>query len=210
MCAFSSAATSLLSAPSRQEGMVPMGDVRRFREFARFIAETFPAAYRVADIAGGRGDLAFWLREMGKRPVIIDPRPSTFSRRRIHRALRKEAVRTGRLVHIERQQVAIEDIDLRAFDLLAALHPDEATEPALRVALAHGIDFAIVPCCVFPLDGIKRSQGEWLRYLASLAPDIQTSRLRIAGANIVLWRRSRAADGPDRPVTPLPSEGDRG
>lgn len=83
--------------------MEPMGDVRRFREFARFIAEVFSTAYHVADIAGGHGDLALWLREMGKDAVIIDPRRATFSRR-IHRALRKEAVRTGKLVRIERQR----------------------------------------------------------------------------------------------------------
>ncbi len=33
--------------------------------------------------------------------------------------------------------------------LLAALHPDEATDAALLWARSHGVPFAIVPCCVF-------------------------------------------------------------
>jgi hypothetical protein len=174
-----------------------MGDGRRFQEFAMFIDRTFPAANRVMDVAGGHGDLAFWLHRLGKRPVVVDPRESRFSGR-IRRALRKEAMRTGRLVQIERRCARVEDIDLREFDLIAALHPDEATEPAVRSAIAHGIDFAVVPCCVFPLDGVKRSQAEWLRYLASLAPGIAMTSLPIVGANVVLWKRSHGSGPADR------------
>ena len=87
-----------------------------------------------------------------------------------------------------------------AFDLVVALHPDEATEPTLRAALSSGTDFAIVPCCVFPLDGVKRSRQAWVSYLASLAPDIQTTKLAISGANTVLWRKGEKIEG----ITKLP------
>jgi hypothetical protein len=53
-----------------------MGDPRRFEVFARFLRRTFPAAATVADIAGGHGELAFWLGELGLRPTIVDPRPT--------------------------------------------------------------------------------------------------------------------------------------
>lgn len=33
--------------------------------------------------------------------------------------------------------------------LVAALHPDEATDAALQWARRHSVPFAIVPCCVF-------------------------------------------------------------
>ena len=46
-------------------GRAGMGDKRRFREFAYFIHRTFPQATSVADVAGGRGELAFWLHELG-------------------------------------------------------------------------------------------------------------------------------------------------
>ncbi len=189
MCAFSPSRPLFYRGAIPMGGMVLVGDVRRFREFASFIVRTFISAHHIADIAGGHGDLAYWLHELGRHAVIIDPREATFSRRRIHHALRKQAVRSGRLVSIERQRVLIEDVGLSEFDLIVALHPDEATEPALRAAVAHGIDFAIVPCCVFPLDGVRRTQEEWLHYLASLAPGVQVSKLPIAGANVVLWKR---------------------
>src|SRR5688500_5799224 len=128
-----------------------MGDRRRFEVFARFLRTTFPTATTVADVAGGHGELAFWLADLGLHPTIIDPRPATFPRW-IHRTLRKRALRHGRPLSIERRLASVEDVHLRRFDLVAALHPDAATEPAFRAAVAHGVDFAVVPCCVFPLD----------------------------------------------------------
>ena len=174
-----------------------MGDSRRFEVFARFLRSTFPTATTVADVAGGHGELAFWLAELGLRPTIIDPRPATFPRW-IHRTLRKRAVR-GRSVGpggpgcqptvIERLCAPVEDVGLRRFDLVAALHPDEATEPAVRAAVAQGVDFAVVPCCVFPLDGVRRSREAWVDHLASLTPGVRMSALPIEGANTVLWWR---------------------
>ena len=98
-------------------------------------------------------------------------------------------------------------MDLRAFDLIVALHPDEATEHVVRAAIALGKDFAVVPCCSFPIDGVRRSTESWREYLASLSSEIVTTRLPVDGANTVLYRRaprasSRAASAsegsPDR------------
>lgn len=163
-----------------------MSDKRRFLTFAAFICRTFTTAKIIADVAGGHGELAFRLFEHGKRPVIIDPRLATFPRW-IHRSLRKQTLRTGTRHCIERWQARVEDIDIQAFDLVVALHPDEATEPVVRAAIASNIAFAVVPCCVFPLDGISRTQEEWICYLAHLVPRIQCDTLSIAGANSVLW-----------------------
>jgi hypothetical protein len=92
----------------------------------------------------------------------------------------------------------VEDTDLRPFDLVVALHPDAATEPAVRAAVAQEIDFAVVPCCVFPLDGIRRSRAAWFTHLASLAPRACVSALPIDGANVVLWRRAGEPVAPAR------------
>src|SRR5919198_2741821 len=199
-CALLSSATSDVVAgprpcapPRWRRGDGTMGDPRRFEVFARFLRTTFPAATTVADVAGGHGELAFWLAELGLRPTIIDPRPATFPRW-VHRTLRKRAVRGGpggRPVSIERLLAPVEDVDLRPFDLVAALHPDAATELAVRAAVAQGVDFAVVPCCVFPLDGIRRSRAAWLAHLAFLAPGVRVSALPIGGANAVLWWRGR-------------------
>jgi hypothetical protein len=42
-----------------------MGDKQRFHIFAKFIHQTFPNALTIADIAGGHGELAFWLQAYG-------------------------------------------------------------------------------------------------------------------------------------------------
>ena len=36
------------------------------------------------------------------------------------------------------------------------MHPDEATEPIVNVALRHRKPFAVVPCCVFPHTNLHR------------------------------------------------------
>lgn len=164
-----------------------MGDKTRAEEFALFVAATFPAATRLADVAGGHGVLSYWLCELGFDSVLIEPRPAPLPRW-IQRDLRKRAVREGHLTTIQRIARPVEDVELRTFDAVVAMHPDQATEPAVRAAVKYGLGFAIVPCCVFALDGTPYSAKGWIDYLASLAPGCRTSALPIAGANVVLWR----------------------
>jgi len=171
-----------------------MGDKRRHRVFAEFIVRNFPDAYNIADIAGGHGILAFQLLELGKNPVIIDPR-NTFLPNRINRILRKRSIRRGKVIAIDRIRKNIQEVDIRSFDLIVALHPDEATEPAIKAALQEGKDFAIVPCCSFPMDGIKKSTEDWLQYLSTLSSDINVTSLPIVGANKVLWRAKQNSMG---------------
>ena len=164
-----------------------MGDRNRALEFACFIDRTFPAGTRIADVAGGHGELSYWLGKLGRASVVVEPRPCALPRW-IQRDLRKRSVREGRLASIEVRRERVQDVDLASFDLLAGLHPDQATEPLVRAAVNAGIDFAVVPCCVFPLDGRHYSYDGWLAHLAGLAPGTRIARLPIAGANTVLWR----------------------
>ncbi|HZC26859.1 MAG TPA: hypothetical protein VE287_07535 [Actinopolymorphaceae bacterium] len=170
-----------------------MGDKTRAEEFALFVATTFPAATRIADVAGGHGVLSYWLRELGFDSVLIEPRPAPLPRW-IRRDLRKRAIRDGYLTTIDRITRPVEEVELADFDAVLAMHPDQATEPAVRAAVKHGLGFAIVPCCVFALDGTSYSYQDWLAYLASLAPGCRTSTLPITGANVVLWRTSTGSD----------------
>jgi len=167
-----------------------VGDSKRHSVFAEFIVRTFPDAKTVADVAGGRGGLSFRLWELGIESVIIDPREVRFPHR-IRRALRKKSIQEGRIVDIRHIRKDVRDVDLGEFDLIAGLHPDDATEPALRAAAICQKDFAIVPCCVFPMDGVKRSREEWFSYLASLVPGTNVTTLPIEGANEALWKRTR-------------------
>lgn len=169
-----------------------VNDRRRFRAFACFIHKMYPQVRTVADVAGGRGNVSYFLRDLGYDATVIDDRVTRLPSW-MHREMRKESVKQGRLMEIPRIVKRVQDVDLRPFDLIVGLHPDEATEHVVREALEHGKDFAIVPCCVFPSDGIKRSKEDWCTYLMSLSADIITTSLPIEGSNRVLYRCSQAA-----------------
>ena len=74
--------------------------------------------------------------------------------------------------------------------------PDESTEPIMATALALGLPFAVVPCCVFaasfPMRRLKdgsnpSSYEEFLMYLKEKDARIQEERLSFSGKNTVLF-----------------------
>eukprot|EP00930_Biecheleria_cincta_P039140 TRINITY_DN26928_c0_g1_i1.p1 TRINITY_DN26928_c0_g1~~TRINITY_DN26928_c0_g1_i1.p1 ORF type:complete len:317 (+),score=51.37 TRINITY_DN26928_c0_g1_i1:47-997(+) len=89
---------------------------------------------------------------------------------------------------------------IRAAKLVVAFHPDQATEPAIDMALALNIPFAVVPCCVFPSKFPERrlngkpvsTYTDFLAYLTQKHPRIRRSTLAFtsdAGTakNVVLY-----------------------
>jgi|TARA_Y100000310_G_scaffold274578_3_gene290664 hypothetical protein len=167
-------------------------DRRRFPAFADFIHNTYRQATTVADVAGGRGILSYHLHQLGYDATIIDTRNAHLPSR-LQRVLRKQSVKQGRLIEIPRVIGKVQEVDLRPFDIIVGLHPDDATEHLVREALKLGKDFAVIPCCVFPIDGAKHSQEDWRAYLASLSADMRTATLPIDGANTVLYRCTAAS-----------------
>jgi hypothetical protein len=105
------------------------GDPARFDVVARFIADRFPDARYIADVAGGQGMLTRTLRKrFGFEAEVIDPRGW---------ALKGVPART------EFYTPAMADY----YDLIVGLHPDQAlrsvVESAAKVAVL------VVPCCNF-------------------------------------------------------------
>ena len=90
-------------------------------------------------------------------------------------------------------------------DLLArcsvvlGMHPDEATEWIVDLAIQHSKPFAIVPCCVFPKSGEYMSFESWVEYLAAKSPRIQRQYLNFQGKNLVLFMGSVAKNGESLP-----------
>jgi hypothetical protein len=153
------------------------------------VSDTFPRAASIADVAGGHGDLSYWLALGGRDPTIIDPRAARLPKR-MQRDLRKRQTRGERVNPIRRMVERVEHADLSQFDLVVALHPDQATEPTVLACVASGVDFAIVPCCVFPIGRTRYTQDGWVNYLTSLAPGSHRARLPISGANMVIYFRT--------------------
>ena len=97
--------------------------------------------------------------------------------------------------------------------VVVGMHPDQATEPIVRLALAHGKPFAVVPCCVFAntnahrrLPNGKRVRThlefcDYLEYLGreseahvehaprSVCRRTELSNLSFEGRNIIVFSR---------------------
>ena len=106
------------------------GDPERFRAVAAFVAARYGRTVRtVADVAGGQGMLARILaKRYGYTVEVVDPRPFVL-RGVAHRA------------------VAFDPAEAPYYDLLVALHPDQATR-AVAVA-ARSRPAVLIPCCNF-------------------------------------------------------------
>jgi hypothetical protein len=158
-----------------------MGDLRRFTVFADFIAEHVrDRSVRIADVAAGKGALTWALRERGFRHIVpFEPAPRRGG----------QVTRLGMQVRDFRPELA------EGFDLLVGMHPDAATDCILDGAARSGASVVVSPCCVRPnvwtYWGSRRSHRQWHDHLVLQAARrglrLQTDRLRMTGANAVMW-----------------------
>ena len=99
---------------------------------------------------------------------------------------------------VESIPVCGEDHDLlRNCSAIVALHPDEATDAIVDMAVKRRIPFVVVPCCVFSrFFTYRRKPGtnlpvtthdDLIDYLASKDESIQRTTLPFEGANTALW-----------------------
>lgn len=153
-----------------------MGDPRRFDAFAAFIATHFPdRELRIADVAGGRGWLQRALRERGYRHV------TTFDTRNRHLYFRGQSYRRCEFApHLKWR---------REFDLLLAMHPDEATDVVIDAACQWRVPYLVVPCCVRPTAWTfweRHTHPTWLAHLKR-----ESARRGITAQELVLPIRGK-------------------
>lgn len=126
------------------------GDPERFEVLAAFIADRFPDARYVADVAGGQGMLSRVLRKKyGVEAEVIDPRGWALK---------------GVPSRAEYYSAAMADF----YDLVVGLHPDEATRAVVESAAVR--DVMVVPCCNFWDTEAKLGQRELLDAIAAFHP----------------------------------------
>jgi len=114
--------------------------------FAQFIVEHYPTLRTVMDVAGGKGYLSKALSTMYDiQSIVVDPmiRKQNKKNKKKYTFLSTYFNRTTFLQQYE-------ELIIKEVDCFVALHPDEATEDVLDVALRYNKSVAIVPCCVFP------------------------------------------------------------
>ena len=121
--------------------------------FAAWLVDVFGAELLcvdggVVDVAGGSGELSMELHALTAATCTVINPLEQYEGRLSPRLSR------GALGRHLRQRFDAESEEQRALlarcSLLAAMHPDQATEAVVDAALRLGKPFAVVPCCVFP------------------------------------------------------------
>ena len=160
----------------------------------------------VLDIAGGRGDLAFELARRGLTCATVDPRPPKLKRWQVKFRKKHPKVKVPEHYqdYFSSSFLSSLSIPPSSVSLVVGLHPDEATEPLVSAALELGIDFCVIPCCVFSGDfphrrmedgGGVSSYEDFCKYLGQKDPRIQEEDLQFEGKNKVLYLKTE--EGPD-------------
>jgi len=122
-----------------------VGDDRRFEVLAGFVQRNFPPPLKIADAAGGQGNLSFILTQKGYDCTVIDPRKTNLSKKE-----RQISQRKG--IQFKRIRSKFHSEMADDYDLVIGLHPDQATEEICRAAQFKPT--IIVPCCKY-WDGIE-------------------------------------------------------
>lgn len=183
--------------------------------------ESLSVGSGVLDVAGGQGDLSWALSfDAGVPCTLIDPglRRGGLLKSWQRRALRKSGKECFSHVPEEfcaslfgppsaescQSDAAGPDASRAAYaqlllqsSLVVGLHPDEATEAIVDLALASGCRFAVVPCCVFankfpdrrlPRTGEPiRTVNQFCEYLRAKDERIRETLLDFEGRNKVLY-----------------------
>lgn len=210
------------------------GKHERHEVFARWICSELLTSqvHCVLDVAGGKGHLSAALMDRGVPCVLIDPfalrgRASCNDDRDMTVSA-PAAVTPSRLVVLSN---SLEEVLEHRPELLSecgaivGLHPDEATEPIVDAALAHGVPFAVVPCCVFHKrlfshrrsasgGGVRKTRA-FLDYLAEKDPRMRRVELPFEGRASCLFMAAndyaRPRQRPSRPnFTPCALAAKRG
>jgi hypothetical protein len=156
------------------------GDPARFEVVARFIADRFPDARYVADVAGGQGMLTRILRKrFGLEAEVIDPRGWALK---------------GVPARAEVYTPAMADY----YDLVVGLHPDQALRSVVESADKAAV--LVVPCCNFWTRDRRLGRDELIEQISEFHQALGGASERVtlafggpANHGLVLWPGSEAA-----------------
>jgi hypothetical protein len=122
------------------------GAAGRFDVTAAFVAERFPDATFVADVAGGQGMLSRLLaKRYNVQAEVIDPRGWA-------------------LKGVVSRQIAYAAEMADFYDLIIGLHPDRALRPVVESAAS--VPVVVVPCCNFWTPGSRLGRDALLTAIA--------------------------------------------
>ena len=153
----------------------------------------------ILDIAGGRGDLAFELStRRGLNCAVVDPRQVKLKKWQLKYQKKNPDAKVATYYqdYFTPSFLSSHFIPASSVHLVAGLHPDQATEPLVDTALSLGLDFCVIPCCVFASSfphrrlkngSIPTSYEQFCQYIKEKDSRIQEMDLPFAGKNKVLF-----------------------
>jgi hypothetical protein len=161
----------------------------RFQLLSDWLIEQY-APCRVADIGGGKGLLAYLLRERGWQATVVDPHEQALPSK-------YKDLQTDRRVRIDPQervpripQPFTPDLAVH-FDLLLGLHAHACNIRIIEAAKQTGCNFVLLPCCVIDEPATPPANRHWLPWLADLARQrgfaVEHFQLNFKGQNIGLY-----------------------
>jgi len=184
----------------------------RHKHFAKWLVNTFGTTMlnqgTILDVAGGNGKLSSALLKMGIQScTIVDPQPLCPERKDDGLTIiRKPLIGDGTTLSTNDDgdsDIALEEL-IRQCSIIVGLHPDEATEAIMDMAMRLGKPFAISPCCVmsrlFPnrrgrMGEPVRTVHQLCRFLMDKQPEMKVDYLPFMGRNKVLyWKGPESID----------------
>ncbi|PRP79658.1 hypothetical protein PROFUN_10558 [Planoprotostelium fungivorum] len=153
----------------------------------------------IIEVAGGKGELSHQLSTVHKLPcTLIEPRDIKPSKREKSEKIFHHIQGFFDRSFLENPRHALLAHECSA---VIGLHPDQATEPIVDMAISIDKPFAVVPCCVFPRENPNReyvdekgerkkvvTYNDFVEYLQQKAPGIRKAHLNMRGRNIIVYR----------------------
>jgi hypothetical protein len=205
----------VLSGSSELSRLLPPTDSRR-RELPRMKKFRFQLLHdwllehvpprRAADVGGGKGLLAYLLRQSGwPEATVIDPCPQGLPLK--YKDLSSDRqVRIPPTERVPRIDGGFEPGMARDFDLLIAMHAHGCNVRLIDAAAEHGCGLILLPCCVIGEPLLPPPGVHWIQCLIDHALgkglSIEPFRLNFKGQNIGIYARGPGRNGP----APLPSD----
>ena len=182
-------------AGSAADGELRMMKKFRFQLLHRWLIAQF-APCRVADIAGGKGLLAYLLQRSSWEAVVIDPHPQDLPPK-------YKDIASGRSRKIgARERVPHLDVPFTAnlgahFDLLVGLHAHGSNAAVIDAAARFDCGYVLLPCCVIDEPFYPVVGTDWLESVADYALQQGRSampfRINFKGQHIGLFDPGRCA-----------------
>jgi hypothetical protein len=145
---------------------------------------------RVADVGGGKGLLAYLLRQSGWEATVIDPVQQALPTKYKELTTNRQ-VRIAETEQVPRVDRPFESEMAREFDLLVAVHAHGCNIQLIDAAAEFNRRLILLPCCVIDEPIVPPPGKHWLQcvvdYAVGRGLQVEPFRLNFKGQNIGMY-----------------------